>query len=206
MPENPKQEPRCPACRLHTALCACRLAPKLDLTTRVEVIIHYADAVKMTNSGRLVSLCLPNSAVHIRGLKDMPLDPLVCTNPASRLALFPGLDSQELTPPYVAALTPPLTLLIPDGSWRQARRAVKREPQLQGARRVHLPPGMAAKYRIRAHANGNRLCTFEALCRALGIIEGAVVEQLLDAFFAQWVRRVLYTKGQLTKAQLAGDM
>ena len=205
MPESPKQQPRCPACRLHPALCVCRLAPRLDLGTRVEVIIHYADAVKMTNSGRLVSLCLPNSAVNIRGLKDMPLGALACTNPGSRLALFPGRDSQELTPPYVAALTPPLTLLIPDGSWRQARRAVQREPQFHGARRVHLPPGMEAKYRIRAHADKNRLCTFEALCRALGIIEGAVVEQQLDEFFARWVQRVLYTKGQLTKAQLAGD-
>ncbi len=199
MLENPNQQPRCPACRLHLDLCVCHLAPTLDLRTRVEVIIHYADAVKMTNSGRLVSLCLPNSAVHIRGLKDTPLDVLVCANPASRLVLFPGRDSQELTPPYVSALTPPLTLLIPDGSWNQARRAVKREPQLQGALRVHLPPGLVAKYRIRAHVDENRLCTFEALSRALGIIEGAAVEQRLDDFFAQWVQRVLYTKGQLTK-------
>jgi len=199
MRENPNQQPRCPACRLQLALCVCRLAPRLALRTRVEVIIHYADAVKLTNSGRLVSLCLPNSAVHIRGLKDTLVGALRCANPASRLVLFPGRDAQELTPQLVAALTPPLTLLIPDGSWNQARRAVKREPQLQGALRVHLPPGIQAQYRIRAHVDKNRLCTFEALSRALGIIEGAMVEQQLDDFFAQWVQRVLYTKGQLTK-------
>ena len=44
----------------------------------------------------------------------------VCTNPPSRLVLFPGQGSQELSPSYVATLTPPVTLLIPDGSWRQA--------------------------------------------------------------------------------------
>ena len=82
-------QPRCPACRLHLALCVCHLAPKLDLGTRVEMIIHHADAGKTTNSGRLVALCLTNSA------------------------LFPGRDSQELTLAYVATLTPPLTLLIP---------------------------------------------------------------------------------------------
>lgn len=204
MPENFNQQPRCPACRLHLPLCVCSLAPKLDLGTRVEVIIHYTDAIKTTNSGRLVSLCLPNSAIHIRGLKDTPLDAPACANPAGRLALFPGRDSQELTSAYLAEMTPPLTLLIPDGTWRQARRAALREPQFQGARRVHLPPDIAAKYRIRAHADKNRLCTFEAICRALGIIEGAVVEQQLDDFFAQWVQRVLFTKGLLTKAQLAG--
>jgi DTW domain-containing protein YfiP len=203
MPENPNQQPRCPACRLHLGLCVCHLAPQLALRTRVEVIMHYADAVKMTNSGRLVSLCLPNSAVHIRGLKDMPLAALVCANPASRLVLFPGRDSQELTPQFVATLALPITLLIPDGSWNQARRAVKREPQLQDARRVHLPPGLAAKYRIRAHADENKLCTFEAFSRALGIIESAAVEQQLDDFFNQWVQRVLYTKGQLTKVIFA---
>ena len=203
MCENPNQQPRCPACRLHQELCVCSMAPHLALRTRVAVIMHYADAVKMSNSGRLVSLCLANSAVHIRGLKDTPLGALVCANPASRLVLFPGRDSQELTPQLVASLAPPITLLIPDGSWNQARRAVKREPQLQGALRVHLPPGLQARHRIRAHANANRLCTFEAISQALGIIESAAIEQQLDDFFSIWVRRVLYTKGQLTKAQLA---
>jgi DTW domain-containing protein YfiP len=195
-----QQKPRCPACRLHQELCVCGATPQLDLRTRVEVIVHYADAVKTSNSGRLVTLCLRNSAVHIRGLKDTPLAPLVCANPDGRMVLYPAQDAEVLTPELVASLPAPLTLLVPDGSWNQARRAVKREPQLQGARHVCLPPGVAAKYRIRAECDPRRLCTFEAIICALGVLEGAAVAQRLDALFAQWVRGILYMKGQLSRA------
>jgi DTW domain-containing protein YfiP len=191
---------------MHLELCVCHLSPRLDLQTRVEVVIHYADIRKMSNSGRLVALALPNSAVHIRGLKDKPVEAATDKEYRTDLALFPGHGSVELNDKFLSEITRPVRLLIPDGSWNQASSMVKREPLMKNAVKVHLPAGIQAKYRIRAQEDPFKLCTFEAIIRALGVIEGSRAEEKLDAFFRVWIYRSLYIKGRIAKADMPRGM
>ncbi|HAD81882.1 MAG: hypothetical protein A2509_11640 [Candidatus Edwardsbacteria bacterium RIFOXYD12_FULL_50_11] len=196
------QRLRCPDCRMHLELCVCHLSPRLDLKTRVEVVIHYADIRKMSNSGRLVKLALQNSAVHVRGLKDKPVEAAPDKKYETDLVLFPGHGSVELNEKFLSPAAHPLRLLIPDGSWNQASSMVKREPLMKNAVKVHLPAGIQAKYRIRAQEDPFKLCTFEAVIRALGVIEGSRAEEKLDAFFRVWIYRSLYIKGRIAKADM----
>jgi len=196
---------RCPDCRMHLYLCVCDLSPRLVLDTRVEVVIHYADIRKMSNSGRLVSLALTNSAVHVRGIKEKPIETLA-DNYATDWVLFPGQGSVELTGDMAKNVEKPVRLIIPDGNWNQASSMVKREPLMKDAVKVHLPAGTEAKYRIRSQDDPFRLCTFEAIIRALGVIEGDQVEKSLDDFFRVWVYRSLYIKGRIAKVNMPAGM
>lgn len=202
MRQKLNQRLRCPDCRMHLELCVCHLSPRLDMETRVEVVIHYADIRKMSNSGRLVELALKNSAVHIRGLKDKPVEAAPEKKYEIDLVLFPGHGSVELNEKFLSKLARPVRLLIPDGSWNQASSMVKREPLMQNAVKVHLPAGTQAKYRIRSQEDPFRLCTFEAIIRALGVIEGSRAEKQLDDFFRVWIYRSLYIKGRISKADM----
>ena len=206
MRQKLNQKLRCPNCRMHLELCVCHLSPCLDLKTRVEVVIHYADIRKMSNSGRLAELVLKNSAVHIRGIKDKLIEAAAGKTYKTDLVLFPGHGSVELNEKFLTKVSRPIRLLIPDGNWNQASSMVKREPLMKNAVKIHLPAGTKAKYRIRSQEDPSKLCTLEAVIRALGVIEGRKVEKQLDDFFRIWIYRSLYIKGRIAKADMPDGM
>lgn len=190
-------KPRCPRCRLHLELCICGLAPEFDLTTKAVVIMHYAEERRKSNSGRLAGLVLKNTEIFLRGLRDGPAAPGPSEKYPNSLVLFPGAGSQELNAGFLKTIPRPITLLLADGNWNQAGHMVKREPLMKEAIKVHLPPGAPTRYRLRnAQEAEGRICTFEALSRALGIIEGPEVEQRLSEFFYLWVSRSLKMRGR----------
>jgi DTW domain-containing protein YfiP len=188
---------------LHLDLCICSLSPDLDLQTKVVVIMHYAEERRKSNSGRLAGLVLRNSEVHVRGMRDKPAPPSSLDLYPNRLLLFPGNGSQELNADLLLLVPRPLTLLAADGNWNQASHMVKREPLMKDALRVHLPEDEPTCYRLRqAQDEGYRICTFEALSRALGIIEGPQVRQAMERFFDEWVARSLKMRGIQTGQDL----
>lgn len=191
-------KPRCPRCRLHTELCLCAQVPVFNLSTKAVLIMHYAEERRKSNSGRLAGLVLMNSEIFLRGLLDGPAAPEPSEKYPSPLVLFPGAGSQELNEGFLKTIPRPITLILADGNWNQAGHMVKREPLMKAAIKVHLPPGPPTSYRLRqAQEAEGRICTFEALSRALGIIEGPEVEQRLSEFFYLWVSRSLMMRGQV---------
>lgn len=115
-------------------------------------------------------------------------------DPARRLLL---LEPRGAPLDEVAAADPrPATLIVPDGTWRQAWRAVTREPALAAATRVRLPEGPPTRYRLRDSGAPDRLATLEAVARALGVLDGPEVQAHLEAVFDAWVERTLRLRGR----------
>jgi DTW domain-containing protein YfiP len=111
--------------------------------------------------------------------------------------LYPTEDALELTPQTVLDLPEPLVLVVPDGSWGQAKKVATREPSLKGVLRVKIPVGLPSQYRLRFSPHEQNLCTFEAIARALGAIEGVEVQQKLESIFLVMVERILWSRGVL---------
>ncbi len=59
---------------MHQQRCICHLIPKLNLKTKLTLVIHHRELKRTTNTGRLATQALVNSEMHIRGQKDEPLD------------------------------------------------------------------------------------------------------------------------------------
>ena len=76
----------------------------------------------------------------------------------------------ELTPDFVCRLSGPVNLIVPDASWRQTKKFVRRELGLVGIPHVRLPPGPLSVYRLRAQRFDQNLCALEAIARAIGIL------------------------------------
>jgi DTW domain-containing protein YfiP len=85
----------------------------------------------------------------------------------------------------------PPVLLVPDGTWSQARKLLQRDPDLQRAEIVTLPPGPPSRYGLRRNAREGTLCTLEAIARALGIMEGREIEARLMSVLDLFVGRSL---------------
>jgi DTW domain-containing protein YfiP len=139
---------------------------------------------------------LPNSELRIHGYQDQPLDMSDLDLPERRtLLLYPGEDVPVLSPEFLASDQRPVTLVVPDGTWRQASRMGRRLPGLEHAEMVALPPGPPTEWGIRREHHPQGLATFEAIARALGIIESSEVQAGLESIFRLMVHRTKQAKG-----------
>lgn len=184
---------------MHQTLCLCELLPTLSTSTRLLLLVHKDEADKPTNTGQLAARCLQNSAVVVVG--DAP-PALELTGAA--LLLFPSVGAPELSSSMVGG--GPWTLVVPDGTWRQARKLRGRVPGLEALPCVTLPPGAPTTYRLRTERREGGLSTLEAIARAFGILEGEAVERALLAVQRVMVDRTLWLRGSLRDDDVAGGV
>ena len=190
---------RCPHCSLLSDLCLCAELPRLEPRTRLCLVLHRFEARKPTNSGGLAARCLSGSAVVVHGRADQPTA-APSLGERRGLVLFPSDDAEPLTPTH--AHGEPVTLFVPDGTWRQAGKMCRRLPWLSALPRVALPPGPPSTYRLRAEVRPRGLATMEAIARAMGILEGPAVQRELERVFSLMVERTLIARGALPRAEL----
>ena len=182
---------------MQRALCLCAELPRLELATRVVLIMHHREVSKTTATGPLALRALSNGELYVHGARDAALDLTSLHGQERRvMLLFPSEGAAPLTPELLAADRRPVTLVVPDGNWRQASRAAKRIPGLAQAERVALVEGAPSRYRLRREPREGGLATFEAIARALGILESAEVQARLEELFSLMVERTLDTRGR----------
>ena len=184
-PMRSRRTPRCSGCWLPSALCLCAELPRLAVRTRVVVAMHRREAVTSSNTGRIAARVLDGASVRVRGLeREIDPEPLP---PGRRLVLFPAAEARLLTAEDAAGEG--VVLLVPDGTWAQARRLLRRDDLFQGAEVVTLPPAGPSRYGLRRHAREGSVCTLEAVGRALGVLEGGDIEERLAAVLERFVAR-----------------
>jgi DTW domain-containing protein YfiP len=195
---------RCPDCHLHRSLCLCALVPRLDTRTRVVLIVHELELRKPTNTGQLAARCLVNSALCQRGA-GAPADlSAAWSADAVPLLLYPDAGAQPLA--LWRDHPAPVTLIVPDGTWRQAARTRHRIPGLRDLPCVSLPGAVPSVNRLRRSVRPGRLSTLEAIARALGILEGPPVEEALLHILRVMVDRMLWSHGGLPTAEVTGGI
>lgn len=191
-----KRSERCPRCRMHLPLCICASIPRYALATRLVLVMHCRERHKPTATGPLALEALANSELRIHGYQDRPLDLRDLDVPQRRtLLLYPGDDVPVLSAELLDQDRRPVNLVVPDGSWRQAARMGRRLPGLERVEMVRLPEGPPTAWGIRREQHAEGLATFEAIARALGIIESPGVQAGLETLFRLMVQRTLQTRG-----------
>jgi DTW domain-containing protein YfiP len=186
------------------ALCVCALipSPRLETRTRLVLFIHRREDRKPTNTGRLATECLANSEVLVRGERAHPSERFTCDAGSPAVLLFPQEGATPLAE-LAARTTRPVTLVVPDGTWRQASKVRKRVPGISELPCVWLPSAAPTTYRLRAESHEAGLATLEAIARAMGILEGTRVQRALERVFRAMVERTLWSRGELATEDVA---
>lgn len=193
---------RCARCALPHDLCLCAEVEALTLATRVLVFAHRREVHKTTNTARLVPLALTNAEVRVVGLPEDRARFADLVQPQrTTLLLYPTPNSRPLTRDCVSS--GPLTLVVPDSNWRQAFKMAFKEPELAALEAVHVPDGAPSRYQLRAHPDPRYLATFEAIARALGVLEGDHVREQLERVLQLKIERTRWTRRRPNAAQLA---
>ncbi len=188
---------RKPESRCKTCLCPTIEAfrERWSPLTRISVLMHHREEHLTTNTAHLASLMLPRCQIHIRGDNARPLNVSdILHENESPLLLYPSEDAQTLTRELVEALPHPPALIVPDGSWRQASKVAKREEFLAHVPRVVLTPDAPSRYRLRREPKAQGLATFEAMARALGVLEGPALRVAMEEVFDEMVENTLKSR------------
>lgn len=187
MPIPAAPEPRavCSRCRRPTDFCYCRSVTPIETRTRVVLLQHPRESGVAIGTARMARLCLTNAELHV-GVDwgDSPALAWACSDPTQpAVLLYPGAGARDLAhdpPPG------PVTLVVVDGTWSQARRVVARNPALAALPRYAFTPPTPSQYRIRSEPDAACVSTIEALMYVLGVLERdpARFRSLLDPFRA----------------------
>lgn len=159
---------RCQRCLRPLAHCLCSLIPSLSSRTQVLVVQHPDETKHALNTARFVALGLQNAQWVIAETVDN-LEQYLQQPGYRACVLFPGEQAQALSAYQATEL--PLLLVVPDGTWRKARKILHCNPLLAALPRVTLPLGLSSRYRLRKAPSEDALATVEAVHYALSILE-----------------------------------
>lgn len=160
--------PTCSQCCRPLTHCLCALLPRLDSRTRVLILQHPSEAGHALNTARLAALGLENAQLRI-GEHFADLAALLADPGYDARLLFPG-EEAELPGPQGTDQRP-LLLVVPDGTWRKARKLLYCNPLLESLPRLTLPEGLESRYRLRKAPAAGALSTLEAITETLNRLE-----------------------------------
>jgi DTW domain-containing protein len=164
--------------------------------------MHTAEEQLTSNTAKLASRALVRSELRIHGREKTRISFNGLVEDGRRsLVLYPSPIAKTLTREFVSDLSQPVNLIVPDASWRQTNRFVRREPALMELTHVKLPPGPASKYILRTQASDSHVCTLEAIARAIGLLESLEAQRELEQVLGVMVERTLWARGLLPASE-----
>lgn len=87
-----------------------------------------------------------------------------------------------------------LTLILLDGTWKQARKIYKTSVWLKNLPLIILPDTLAGQYAVRQALTSGQLATAEAAAALLQVCEEMPAAQLLEDYFAIFNQHYLDTR------------
>ncbi len=179
----PQREPRalCTRCLRPISVCYCAALPRIETTTKIVILQHPRERFMPIGTARMASLCLPQTTllVGMRWAENPALAPQLVDPARPPILLYPGPDAKDILKEPPAG---PVTLVVVDGTWSQARTVIRDNPILQALPRYAFTTPEPTIYRIRKEPSDEYCSTIEALMHVLGALEGdpARFRSLLD--------------------------
>lgn len=171
--------------------------------------MHRDEVLKPTNTGRLIAELFP-SQTHIfewsRTETPAGIEELIGDPKRRVLIVFP---SEHAMTPCTANLQTTqsqlrLTLILLDGTWKQARKMFNRTPWLAGLTSISPTPQAAAQYTLRKAAHANCLSTAEAAILLLQDLD-PIAARSLGTVFSQFNQGYAISRGVRPQDGLAGS-
>ncbi len=173
-------EHKCPKCRINLTLCFCDSIIERENQTTITVLRHHRETHLNTSTAIVANRILKNSKIVLRGLpeKHFEYSDLEISEDEIPYYLFPTDDAILLDDEFVKNHQgKKVHLIVPDGSWTQAKKVYRREKCLHHIKCVKLSSLKKSEYELRKSPREDGVCTFEAIAYAIGAIESKSIEQ-----------------------------
>lgn len=171
-PERP-QRAMCARCERPVSVCYCAELSTIETRSRIVILQHPREQGMPIGTAHMAHLCLPQSSLHVGTVWDDSEALLeACSDPERPpIFLYPGPGARDILQEPPPA---PVTLIVVDGTWSQARSMVRHNKQLAAVPRYAFRAPEPSNYRIRREPCDEYVSTIEAIMHVLGAIEGDV--------------------------------
>ena len=177
----------CEGCGRPPIVCICAELVTVVPRTKVVVLQHPREADNAIGTAWMVERCFGAERIVGVELEDDPrLLAAIGDATAPAILLSPGPSAIDLR---AAPPVGPVTLIVVDGTWSQAKKLLRVNPSLSRLPRYAFAPVTPSNYRIRREPAEHCVSTLEATVAALSLLEprredGVDVRSALRAFDA----------------------
>lgn len=165
---------RCDRCRLTPMWCICHKLQSGFSQINLTFITHFRERHLSSNTVNLVLQTLPeNSHVTYYGEKDHPIEASrIFSQERMNYFLYPDEEAIPLDKLSIPR-DQEVNLIVPDGTWTQAKKVKRRNSFLHEVQSVKLPENLelTSTYQLRQQTESTRFCTLEAVAYALAYLE-----------------------------------
>lgn len=158
---------RCDYCALLLSHCMCAklealALPEESLDFSVAVIMNTREKYRSSNTAKVIEKVL-HGLLLVDGIDqdERLLEKLLARNANKVFVLFPSESSVEYSHMDASQFSEIPLILVPDGTWRQARRLNQKIPA--NIPRVRVAPQTLSRFLCRRQTLPDRVCTVEAL-------------------------------------------
>ena len=190
---------RCPCCNLLLPLCICAHLRLEPASIHVVLLRHPNEALRASGTGFLALRCLGAELLQVDQVEARLAQgfapPAALLFPPDGEECFKEIALGNPAPSVdMAAFMAVQTLIVPDGSWSEARRMVRRDPLLRTLPRVTLAPCEPWLDQPLRSDKWGRPCTAEAVGQLLAqrgdALAGENLKRCLREFVnAHWMAR-----------------
>lgn len=191
---------RCDRCGVPLGSCICNEVPSIDHKLDVCVVLHQLERRKPTSSGKFTGQILARAQLVARAYPDnmnSAPDPEV-----ERFILFPSEDSEPIDRCAALKNAKAPVLVIPDATWTQARRMLRRDPWVKDAMCVRLPDTVRPHSGLRSTLEQRNFSTLYSVARAFGAYGELDTELALLRAMEIFEKAHWSVRGQLVKGDL----
>lgn len=191
------QNRSCEGCGLELPWCCCSQIEPQQCQLEFALLLHENEHHRATATSKIIQQVLPTIQLYQWQRKDPPKALLERINAADTEVwlLFPA-DRPELitrSRPFKPAEKKRSTLIIvPDGTWKEVRKIVRKSPWLDQLPILSFSPARKSRYDLRRNPDADHLCTAETVAELLKLnreVEAASeLDRALDRFIHHYKR------------------
>jgi len=184
----------CNQCGLPTINCLCNRSPKIKTKAKILILSTEKEFYRPSNTARLLKLVNPASTeifLWERTKKPEKLLEVLNNGIYEPYLLFPieNTETMDRKVEYKNTGKIPVFIII-DGTWKEARKILRKSDYLKGLPILSLEPNFESKYDLRRGGEKGNLCTIEAAIEVLtlnGEVEKVeVVKDLFNLFLKSY--------------------
>lgn len=182
----------CNKCGLPEINCICDKASKIKTNAKLWILSTEREFYRPSNTARLLKLINPDSTeifLWERTKKPEQLIKNINDERYEAYLLFPVEDEEEQhrKVEYKNTGKVPAFILI-DGTWKEARRILRKSDYLNKLPRISLKPNFKSQYDLRRGVTEGNLCTIEAASEVLKINNEIQNSKVIDEFYRLFLR------------------
>lgn len=176
----------CNQCGLPIINCICSIVPQVKTNAKIWILSTEKEFYRPSNTARLLKLVNPDSTeifLWERTNKPEKLIENITSERYEPFLLFPMEDEEVLSKTKSTRLKKTPAFIIIDGTWKEARKILRKSEYLKQLPRISLEPSFKSEYDLRRDAKEGNLCTIEAAIEALKINDEIENAQIIKGVF-----------------------